>query len=104
MISRRWHGIVRTEKADEYQAYLVETGVTDYQATAGNHGVYILRRDDDGDTHFEVLTLWDSVESIQAFAGEDISCARYYPLDREYLVELEPRVEHHEVVVAVGVV
>jgi hypothetical protein len=51
-----------------------------------------------------VLTLWDSVESIQAFAGEDISCARYYPLDREYLVELEPRVEHHEVVVAVGVV
>ena len=102
MISRRWHGIVPTEKAEEYQAYLVETGVTGYQATQGNLGVYVLRREEGGDTHFETLTLWDSEESIRAFAGEDIARARYYPLDREYLLELEPTVQHHEVVAAMG--
>ena len=104
MICRRWHGIVRTEKAEEYQAYLVETGVAGYRATAGNLGVYLLRRDEGGDTHFETLTLWDSEESIRAFAGEDITRARYYPMDHKYLLELEPLVQHDEVVAATGVV
>jgi hypothetical protein len=48
------------------------------------------------------MTLWDSVESIKRFAGEDIHKARYYPEDKDYLLEMEPHVTHYEVFVESG--
>jgi len=50
--------------------------------------------------HFPLLTLWDSLESIKAFAGADVERARYYPEDEAYLLELEPTVTHYEVLVS----
>jgi hypothetical protein len=47
-----------------------------------------------------MLSLWDSVESISKFAGQDIRKAYYYPKDKDYLIELEPFVTHFEVLVA----
>jgi hypothetical protein len=43
------------------------------------------------------FTLWDSVDAIRAFAGDDIEAAVYYPKDDRYLVEREDRVAHYEV-------
>jgi heme-degrading monooxygenase HmoA len=97
MIARIWHGRVPAEKADSYHAYLLKTGVKDYEAVAGNRGVYILRRVEEQIVHFELLTLWDSMEAIKAFAGEDYERARYYPEDDEFLLEREPHVRHFEV-------
>jgi heme-degrading monooxygenase HmoA len=45
-----------------------------------------------------VISYWDSIDAIKAFAGEDPELAHYYPEDDEYLVERESTVEHHEVV------
>jgi hypothetical protein len=54
----------------------------------------------DGDVaHFLTLTYWDSLEAIQAFAGEDVSRAKYYSEDRDFLLEFEPTVEHYELYV-----
>ena len=44
------------------------------------------------------LSLWDSYEAIKAFAGDDISKARYYPKDAQYLLEFEETVQHFDVV------
>jgi hypothetical protein len=41
-----------------------------------------------------------SLEAIRAFAGEDISRAKYYPQDRDFLLEFEPTVEHYELYAA----
>jgi heme-degrading monooxygenase HmoA len=100
MIARIWHGRVPAEKADEYLAYLLRTGVADYRATPGNHGVYIMRRLEEQVAHFELLTFWDSVEAIKAFAGDDIERARYYPEDDAFLLEREPYVTHLDVLYA----
>jgi hypothetical protein len=55
----------------------------------------------DGDVaHFLTLTHWDSLKAIKAFAGEDISKAKYYPQDRDFLLEFEPTVEHYELYAA----
>lgn len=97
MIARIWHGRVPADMADAYHVYLLKTGVADYQATLGNRGVYVLRRLEGQVAHFEILTLWDSVDAIRAFAGDDYERARYYPEDDEYLLEREPHVKHHEV-------
>ncbi len=100
MIARTWHGIVPREKADAYHEYLLRTGVPDYEATPGNRGVYVLRRLDGPRAHFLLISLWDSLEAIRAFAGGDVERARYYPEDDAYLVEKEPTVTHYEVLVA----
>ena len=98
MIARIWHGRVPAEKADAYREYLLRTGVSDYQATQGNLGVYVMCRVEDETAHFEILTFWESVDSIKAFAGEDYEVARYYEQDDEYLLEREANVRHLDVV------
>lgn len=97
MIGRTWHGRVPAAKADAYYAYLQRTGLSDYVKTPGNRGVYVLRRADGDVTHFLLLTFWDSLDAIRAFAGDDYERARYYPEDDAYLLEREPYVSHYDV-------
>jgi heme-degrading monooxygenase HmoA len=97
VIARTWHGMVRAEDAEPYHAYLLETGVPDLRKTPGNRGVYVLRRHEGDRAHFLLISLWESREAIRAFAGDDLERARYYPVDAKYLLELEPRVTHYDV-------
>jgi len=100
MIARIWHGITPKSKADEYVEYLNKTGIPDYQATEGNRGVHVLRRIEGEQAHFLTLTFWDSVDAIKKFAGEDFEKARYYPEDKDFLLEFEEKVTHYEVMVS----
>jgi heme-degrading monooxygenase HmoA len=100
MIARTWHGVVPASKADEYAVYVKKTGVRELRATPGNRGVYVFRHAEGDRAHFLVISLWGSREAIRAFAGDDLERARYYPEDAAYLLELEPRVTHYEVLEA----
>jgi heme-degrading monooxygenase HmoA len=73
------------------------TGIPDYRSIPGNLAVHILRRDEGNTAHFYTFTLWDSLEAIQKFAGSEIEKAKYYPEDREFLLEFEPNVTHWNV-------
>jgi hypothetical protein len=98
MIAREWRGTVRTADADAYADYIRATGFHEYGETTGNRGAWLLRRDDaDGRTEFVTLPLWDFVEAIQAFAGEDIEAAVLYPEDERYLVPGSSAITHYEV-------
>lgn len=97
MIARTWHGAVNGADADSYYQYLLETGLADYRRTPGNRGVSVLRRQDGDVVHFLLITLWDSMEAIRSFAGDDVERARYYAEDERYLLELEPTVTHYDV-------
>ena len=100
MIARSWDGVTPAAKADEYAEYVRRTGVTKLAATDGNLGVYLLRREEGDRARFRVMSLWDSMDAIRRFAGEDAEKARYFPEDGRYLLALEPNVEHFEVVTA----
>jgi heme-degrading monooxygenase HmoA len=97
MIARIWKGAVRREDADAYAEYIRDTGFADYARTAGNRGAWMLRRDRDDRTEFITFSLWESVEAIRAFAGDDIDAAVYYPEDDRYLVERDDTVSHYDV-------
>jgi heme-degrading monooxygenase HmoA len=99
MIARIWRGAVRREDGDAYADYLRRTGVAEYSATPGNRGVFMLRRDDEDRTEFVMFTLWDSLDAVRAFAGDDPEEAVFYPEDDAYLVERELRVSHYDVTV-----
>ena len=57
-----------------------------------------LRRDDGDRTEFITLSMWDSVDAVKAFAGEDIEAAVLYPEDERYLIDGASSVTHYEVV------
>src|SRR6516225_4950762 len=97
MIARIWKGETLETKADQYFEYLKTTGIKDYQQTAGNQGVLVLRSIHEGHAEFCLLSLWESWDAIRAFAGNDVEKAFYYPEDPEYLLSMEPKVEHYEV-------
>jgi len=99
MIARLWRGTTEASAADDYLAYLMETGVTAYQETPGNRGVYVMRRVEDGRAEFLLVSLWESVDAIRQFAGDDIERAVFYPLDDAFLIARETRVSHYEVLV-----
>lgn len=97
MIARTWKGVVRTEDADAYAAYVHETGIAEYEATPGNRGAWLLRRDEDGRTEIVTFSLWESLDAVRAFAGDDVEAAVFYPEDDRYLVDRDERVTHYEV-------
>ncbi|MES2442475.1 MAG: hypothetical protein V4574_06560 [Pseudomonadota bacterium] len=98
LILRRWSAHIRTADEAEYVTYIRATGGDDYQATPGNRGWQMLMRAlGDGRSQVTTLSWWDSMESIRAFAGEQVERARYYPEDDRYLLDRPETVEHHRV-------
>ena len=71
MIARIWRGATAADRADDYVEYLDRTGVSEYRATPGNRGVLVLRRTEGDRSEFTLLSLWDSMEAVRAFVGED---------------------------------
>jgi heme-degrading monooxygenase HmoA len=98
MIARTWRGAVRKDDADAYAEYMQDTGVAGYAGTPGNRGVYMLRRDLGDRCEYLMFSLWDSLEAVKAFAGEDHETAVFYPEDDRFLVERDETSSHFEVV------
>lgn len=98
MIARIWRGAVHREDAAAYADYIVQTGMAEYRSTPGNQGAWMLRRDDGDRSEIITFSLWDSRDSIRAFAGDDIEQAVFYPEDDRFLIERDLTVSHYEVV------
>ena len=102
MIARIWRGVTRESDKDSYFEYLKKTGLKEYASIPGNQGVWVLRRVYDGKCEFTLISVWDSFDAIQAFAGLDYEQAVFYPEDEKFLIERGPRVTHYEVLAGPG--
>ena len=94
MIARIWKGAVRRSDGDGYSSYLRETGLAEYAATDGNAGVWMLRRDVGDNTEFLMFTLWESMDAVKRFAGDDPATAVFYPEDDRFLVDRDLSASH----------
>ena len=97
MIARIWRGAVRREDGAAYAEYMKVTGVRGYARTPGNRGVWMLRRDDEDRAEFVMFTLWESLDAVKAFAGEDYEVAVFYPEDDRFLIERDETATHYHV-------
>jgi heme-degrading monooxygenase HmoA len=100
MIARRWHGRVPAAKAEEYLRLTKEVGLADYQSTPGHIDSWCFHRVEGDVVHVETLSFWEDMEAIRRFAGDELTKAKYYDFDPDYLLELEPEVLHFEVIEA----
>ncbi len=97
MIARLWHGRVPVEKAEAYLERMKQVALPDYRSTPGNIDARCLVREDGDVVHFMMLTTWNSLDAIRRFAGDAIDNAKYYDFDSDYLLELEPHVQHYTI-------
>jgi heme-degrading monooxygenase HmoA len=99
VIARAWHGKTPREKADAYERYLAGA-ITKFPSIPGNLGYQLMRLDGgpdgEGFTEFQVISYWESVEAIRAYAGEDVRRTHDLPRDKEFLVGMEPFVRNYE--------
>ena len=98
MIGRRWHGRVPADKADEYLRVMAEVGLADYRSTEGNRGAWCLHRREGDVVHVEMFTFWEDLDAIRRFAGDQLTRAKYYDFDPDFLLEMEAEVRHFEVI------
>jgi heme-degrading monooxygenase HmoA len=98
VIARIWRGWTSREDAEAYARYMVEVAAPDSLGTPGNRGFSVLHRPDGEREEFLTISLWESLDVIRAFAGDDIEKAVFYPEDDRFLVEREHTVKHYEVV------
>ena len=97
MIARVWRGVVAAEDGDAYAAYMQDTGVAGYAKIPGNRGVWMLRRPVPDGEEFMMFTLWESIDAVKGFAGEDYETAVFYPEDERFLIHRELTSIHYEV-------
>lgn len=97
MITRIWKGKARHENAAAYEHFVTTHVFSGLTALTGHRGAYLLRRDAGEHVEFLAVTLWDSLESIRAFAGDKIDTAVVEPEARAVLSSFDDFVRHYEV-------
>jgi heme-degrading monooxygenase HmoA len=102
VISRHWRGVSKRERADAYVAHLQTETLPQLARIPGFVRASVLKRELDRGTEFQVITVWESLEAIRAFAGQDLEAAVVPAEVRDLMVEFDERVRHYEVVQATG--
>ena len=97
MIERVWRGWIAPARADEYARFLRDDFLPGAHSIPGYRGARVLRRDAEGEVEFLVITHFDSLDAIRAFAGEDLELAHVAPAARVLLDRWEERVAHYEI-------
>jgi antibiotic biosynthesis monooxygenase (ABM) superfamily enzyme len=97
MIARVWRGATLAEDGDAYAAYLEETGMRNAREIPGSRGTLVLRRLRAGYAEFETILLFETMEDVKGFAGDDLDAAVFFEQDDRYLVERDLECRHYEV-------
>jgi len=98
-IARQWRGKTTNAKADEYATYLADA-IKKFRTIKGNLGYQMMRETIGAETHFSVISYWESREAIKAYAGDDISRTRVAPRDPEFIIDPELTVKNYDLAVA----
>ena len=99
MITRIWHGWTSPANADTYENLLKEeifVGIRN-RRMAGFRSIQLLRRSLETEVEFVTIMLFDSLEAVRTFAGEDYEVAVVPPKARAVLAHFDARSQHYEV-------
>ena len=98
MISRLWHGWTTRANADAYETLLRSEVLPGIHRVRGFKGAHLLRRDVKDEVEFVTITLFDSLEAVKEFAGEEYEGAVVPPQARKLLSRFDDRSAHYQTV------
>lgn len=99
MIARLWHGWTSNENAAAYEALLKEEIFTGIQNRhiPGFKSIQLLVRPAGDEIEFVTLMLFDSLDAVHAFAGEDYEVAVVPSRAQALLAHYDARSLHYEI-------
>ena len=99
-IARIWRGRTPRARADDYEAYLYETGIKPLEEKA--LGVQLFREDREADSEFVTISYWENIPAMSRFTGGDPQRIHHLPRDPEFPIELPQGVQVLSIVASAG--
>jgi heme-degrading monooxygenase HmoA len=97
MIARTWRGRTTRERSEDYRRHFTTVVAPNLQRIAGHGGAYLLQREADGLVEFVAITLWDSIETVKQFSGDDPNVAHIEPEGRAALTEFDEFAHNYQI-------
>jgi heme-degrading monooxygenase HmoA len=97
MISRQWSALCPKEKAEEYVEHLLSETFQTLKTIRGFQKASILTREEKEDIQFLIITEWNSVEDIKAFAGEEVEQAVVPEKVKQMMIHYDEKARHFEI-------
>jgi heme-degrading monooxygenase HmoA len=97
MIARLWHGVTSHENKNEYEHLLRGEILPGIHRVEGYRGAYLLRREVPEGAEFVTLTIFDSMDAVRRFAGDDVESAVVPEEARRLLARFDRRSVHYTI-------
>jgi heme-degrading monooxygenase HmoA len=99
VIARIWHGWTTPGNADRYEALLKEEIFVGIQnrRIPGFKSIQLLRRQIGDEVEFVTIMVFDSLDAVREFAGEDYEAAVVPEKARAVLSHFDERSQHYEI-------
>jgi heme-degrading monooxygenase HmoA len=94
---RSWSARATAEGAESYRRHFERDVRPALVGFPGQRGAILLRRDDGAEVSLQVLSFWESMDSIRAFAGAEATSAVVAPEARAVLKDYDREVRLYEV-------
>ena len=98
MIARHWKGLAKPGEAENYVNHLRTETFPKLSEINGFIEASILRREVDRGTEFLILTIWESMEAIERFAGATADVAVVPVVAQAMMIEYDGNVSHYEII------
>jgi heme-degrading monooxygenase HmoA len=98
MIIREWRARATRSTVEAYPKHFHEKVVGELRHVPGFLGAHLSQRQLDERIEFLVITRWQSMDVIRAFAGTDVDKAVVEPGAAAALIDYDTSVRHYEVI------
>jgi heme-degrading monooxygenase HmoA len=97
VIARSWTAEATPSRAEEYILHFRQKVLPVVASIEGHRGAYVLRRSLGEGVEIVIITLWESMEAVRKFAGDDPDVAVVTGEARAILSRFDQQVVHYEV-------
>jgi heme-degrading monooxygenase HmoA len=98
VIIREWRGRAAKSNSEAYPKHFRSNVFPELREVPEFLGTHLGRRNLNENIEFLVLTKWQSIDAIRAFAGDDIGGAVVEPGAIAALLDFDHRVQHYETI------
>jgi heme-degrading monooxygenase HmoA len=96
VFARTWRGWTTLENADAYDRFLRDSLIPQMRQLDGFRGVHILRRDLGEEVEFVTVSMFESLDAVRAFAGDDYETPVIEPEAQRLLARYERQAVHYD--------